>query len=390
MGYLYQVRLALLWSLRSLKEGALFSVSIETIDDVAFTRQDGATDEILQSKHHQNGAGSLGDSSPDIWKTLRIWIENRSNGIIDDDACLFLVTTCTAATDSAASKLRLTDREVDAATLLLEAVARTSTNVANKNAYKAFLNISAGERRKVLKQVRVLDGYAAIDDLYTLMSQEVYWAAGRDNTASFLERLEGWWFGQAIDHLVGSDMAQIVSSDIDSKMHDLREQFSTRSLPVDVALIEINLDEAVLAGYAGFMFVEQLELSAAGANRVSIAVRDYHRAFEQRSRWLREDLLNGIDLDHYDRELEEAWELVFESICDEIHADADDDEKTKNARKVLAWSEQYQRSIRPGVDAAFLTRGSLHLLADDIRIGWHKDFRERLQELVDSEVMPDE
>jgi hypothetical protein len=33
-----------------------------------------------------------------------------------------------------------------------------------------------------------------------------------------------------------------------------------------------------------------------------------------------------------------------------------------------------------------MTRGSLHLLADDRRVGWHPDFEARLQELLEPVV----
>jgi hypothetical protein len=36
LGYLYQVRVALLWSLRRLKTENDFTVSLETLDDVSF------------------------------------------------------------------------------------------------------------------------------------------------------------------------------------------------------------------------------------------------------------------------------------------------------------------------------------------------------------------
>ncbi|MCK5193448.1 MAG: hypothetical protein KAQ71_06540, partial [Desulfobulbaceae bacterium] len=73
LGYLYQVRCALLWSLQRLKEEATFETSIETLDDVAF-EANGTPTELLQTKHHKNKGANLTDASPDLWKTIRIWI----------------------------------------------------------------------------------------------------------------------------------------------------------------------------------------------------------------------------------------------------------------------------------------------------------------------------
>src|SRR5947207_804193 len=72
-------------------------LSIEKLDDVAFHESPSSPSvarECLQFKHKINRAGGLGDSSPDIWKTLKIWAEAIKNKRIDlDRTSLFLVTT---------------------------------------------------------------------------------------------------------------------------------------------------------------------------------------------------------------------------------------------------------------------------------------------------------
>ncbi|WP_416208261.1 ABC-three component system protein [Halomonas sp.] len=62
----------------------------------------------------------------------------------------------------------------------------------------------------------------------------------------------------------------------------------------------------------------QLDLIKAGKRRVAAAIRDYYRAFEQRSRWLRDELVVGLDLRRYEKRLIEEWDLVFEGMRDEL------------------------------------------------------------------------
>jgi len=59
LGYLYQVQVALLWSLRRLRTGEDIAVSLETLDDVAFESA-GRPDELLQTKHHQSPSSQPG------------------------------------------------------------------------------------------------------------------------------------------------------------------------------------------------------------------------------------------------------------------------------------------------------------------------------------------
>ncbi len=67
LGYLYQVRSALLWSLKRLRGDTDFLVSIESIDDVSFETKGGILSDLLQLKHHRTKTASLTNACPDLW-----------------------------------------------------------------------------------------------------------------------------------------------------------------------------------------------------------------------------------------------------------------------------------------------------------------------------------
>ena len=110
LGYLYQVRLALLYSLRRLLDDRTFAVYLENLDDVVFEGT-GSAPELLQLKHHRSRSANLTDAGPDLWKSLRVWIEGRNAGSIPLDAQLFLITTAEVGSGSAASLLMLCGAE---------------------------------------------------------------------------------------------------------------------------------------------------------------------------------------------------------------------------------------------------------------------------------------
>lgn len=382
LGYLYQVRSALLWTLKKLKANPDFLVGIETLDDVAFETTKGDPRELLQLKHHRNGVGSLTDASPDLWKTLRIWFEGRASGTIPTTANLCLVTTGIACKGDAPFYLRTESRDVEAAIERLNAVAQSSTNSTNQPAYKAYLDADSTERKALLDTVTVFDAYPTINDLDGELQQELLWNAGRDHCAAFLERLEGWWFRRVLRQLTNAKSDRIGSAEVESQMSDLREGFKREALPIDDDLLDFTLDEVVRLAHENSNFVRQMDLVNAGKRRIALAIRDYYRAFEQRSRWLRDELIVSRDLSKYERRLVEEWELIFEAMRDELGDAATDQAKEEAARSVLAWAERTTIPIRPSVTEPFVTRGSLHLLADEIRIGWHPEFHERLAHLL--------
>lgn len=378
LGYLYQVRLALLWSLRRLRSGQTFQVSIEVLDDVAFEPTGAEPRELIQAKHHSTRVGGLGDASPDIWKTLRVWIVGRASGRLVQSDFLCLVTTGSASAGSAASHLKTSERDVAAALTRLDSTAASSTNADNAAAYSAYKALTLPERQALLERVTVIDAAPTVVDLDQELRQEVFWAVERRHQQAFLDRLEGWWFRRAIQQLTTDAAHRIGSVEIEAYMAELREQFKQESLPIDEDLLDFALDDETAAAHAGHTFVKQIELVAAGKRRIASAIRDYYRAYEQRSRWLREDLVVGLDLRRYEKRLAEEWGSVFDAMEDELGAKATEDAKRAAARRVLAWAEGADLPIRQGVTAPFLCRGSLHMLADELRIGWHPDFAELL------------
>ena len=132
LGYLYQVRLALLSALKRLARNEVFAVYFETLDDVVFDR-DGVAPELLQLKHHCERAANLTDASSDLWKSFRVWMEGRANGSIPEDSRLYLITTSSVGIGSSASYLMLENRNEDEALKLLNgtvATSRSKTGVA--------------------------------------------------------------------------------------------------------------------------------------------------------------------------------------------------------------------------------------------------------------------
>jgi len=169
---------------------------------------------------------------------------------------------------------------------------------------------------------------------------------------------------------------------VEAEASHIRAQFKDDSLPVDDDIMRATVDAS---GYLDRPFVEQLNLVGVNQNRVFHAIRNYYRAFEHRSRWLREDLLYVGDLDRYEDRLIEEWDLLFQQMRDELGDDAAEDAKTSAAQDLYKWVETgTHHLIKPAVTEPAISRGTYQMLADDLRVGWHMEFRERLQALLSS------
>jgi tetratricopeptide (TPR) repeat protein len=225
LGYLYQLRIGLLWALKRLREGNTFLVSVETLDDVAFESPIGIATDLLQTKLHRTRDATLTDASVDFWKTLRIWIAGRKEGSISRSAALQLLTTATASNGSIASHLRVENRNESAALAAMEQTALATANEKNAPAFAAFNDLTAEERRALVASIVVLDRAPDITTLDDDIKKEVFWAVDREELEIFLQRLEGWWFQRVLTQLNAGLKHRITSAEIETRMSGLRNEF---------------------------------------------------------------------------------------------------------------------------------------------------------------------
>lgn len=373
VGYLYQCRYALFKALVATREQPAAEISIERFDDVAF-EQNGTPFELIQTKHHLGRSGGLGDASSDIWKTLRVWSERTT---ADPRSLLstrfFLITTAQATDGSAAALLRTDGRDESSALTLLEETATTSTNQSNASAYAAFLALRSDQRLALLEAVTVLDGSPGILNMLPDIEAELHHASRNEHLPLLVERLEGWWFSQVIAVLSGQSSSTIPVIAVEAKIEELRESFRRDTLPVDFA--HIGIDETILAEHDDRIFVRQLRRIEVGPKRIEWAIRDYYRAFEQRSRWARDELLVDNEIAHYEQGLVEAWEPRFEGACEDLDP-IDEQGKIRIGKALFKWAENEANFPLRSVRERFLTHGSLHILANRLAVGWHPDFRD--------------
>jgi hypothetical protein len=264
----------------------------------------------------------------------------------------------------------------------LAATASTSTNKTNEAAYNTFMSLKDDARATFIKSVTILDGSPSIGQLEDPLKEAVFFAVERRYLPSYLQRLEGWWYGRVLNHLRDRNAEPIIGEELEAEANRIRAQFKEDSLPVDDDIMGATINAS---GYLERPFVKQLNLIGINQNRVFHAIRNYYRAFEQRSRWMREDLLYVGELDRYESRLIEEWDLVFQQMRDELGDNAAEDAKMRAAQDLYKWVETgMHHQLRPAVTESAIPRGTYQMLADDLRVGWHSEFQERLHALLSS------
>lgn len=378
-GYFYQARLALALCLRYANSGTPVEVGIERLDDVSF-EADGTPIELIQTKHHLDRTASLSDYSVDLWKTLRIWSEaTQSDPSLPQRTCFVLVTTGVTPEGQAAARLRsphLCTRDPVGAAEALTKVAEGGRNATLLPAYSAFLALTPTMRIALLSAVEVLDGHATLTDLDQIIEDgPLRLIAPRGKAAQARELLEGWWWPRICAALIEKPSAPISILDLEAKLDDIRDQMKRDALVADFE--HADLPDAHEAEYEGRPFVRQLKAIGVGGNRIQFAKRDFYRAFAQRSKWVREHVVLDGEIAHFETTLIEEWQPRFERMR-ERHAGAPTDSTALRhaGQDLYQWVESDTHFPFRAQVHRFLNVGSYHMLANELKVGWHRDFAE--------------
>lgn len=381
LGYLYQVRYALALLLEN--ENTDFQISIERFDDIAFSK-DGLPKELIQLKHHVQRHGDLTNGSTDLWRTLKVWIDIISDAPnMLSGTGFFVITTAIAPDNSAAYHLKNDiNRNIESAYAILKKTCITSKNKDHKKYHEAFLNAGEITVKCLLNQIYIVDSASNIIEVEKVFRKHIRYTCVPKHEDQICERLEGWWYRKAIEALCSDTPVFVTQSQVRSFIVSVHQEYSEDNLPIDIFDIE-TLQEGDLSDNEK-VFFEQLKLISLGRRRMQIALRDYYCAFKQRANWVRNDLLYVNELEKYEQRLIDEWEHAFAAMEDDLAEfnGATEDEKAKAGRMLFSDIEKRDIRIRPKCQEAFVMRGSFHMLANQLKVGWHIDFYDRLKKLL--------
>lgn len=384
LGYIYQVRYALYILMKKGRETPSLSVSVEAIDDIAF-EEEGEPRELLQLKHKVKGRANLTDSSSDLWGTVRVWAHYvRENKVNPEELIFTLVTTQTAKPGSIPGRLRPgSKRDTRKIVEDLERVADESESSTNQAAYDEFNKLSGDQKRGLVNAIRVLDNSSNVGNVTKNIKNDIDLFVDPQKRDPFYERLEGWWLDKAIEQIrKGGAISGIQYQELRHKIVSLRDQFVEDNLPADFRT-PLEIEESELDPQET-VFVRQLELVSVHRERIRQAIGEYYRAYKQRNKWARDGLIVDEDLEDYESRIKYEWKDYFLRMKENIPDDAEEGDKMKEGRKLYNMiRDQVDEHIKPKFNEAYHQRGSYHMLANELKVGWHRDFIQRLKDVVE-------
>ena len=381
LGYLYQIRYALLEILRLPEESVCY---IERDDDVDFS--DPEEGRILASLKHKAPGDTLTDLSPDFWKSVRVWLTDYlKKPDSTTPAKYFLVTTgqvqvgslLAAFLPSAPAPTNLPSR--------IAAVLGSSSSKTIKKTTDLLVTLPREKWTDFFRRITIFDIQERISELPQLIISEKLRTVRPQFRRPVYERLEGWWNNECIELLTGNRKEPFRSSEVSEVLSSITEQFRDDNLPIDFEKAEPK--DGVNPDADHRYFVKQLRAIGLKSERLTRAILDYYRAFEQRGSWLRENVTLTGEIEKYDERLVDEWARIREIAFEELRADSPEEVLQLTGRKLLhelSTRDHPNLRIRKDVTATYVVMGSYHILAneDKPRVHWHPRFTERIAEIL--------
>ena len=383
LGYLYQARFALL-KLFSLPEDNY--LLIEKEDDISFGETNGRR--TLASLKHKAQGDRLTNQSKDFWKSVRIWLSAYLNSGKQNSSDFYLLFT-TAETSTSSFLRGFIDDKVPSENRLLgfERELGAGSSDLNAEVRELFQRLNQVEKSDFLRRIYIVDGSIRIEDIPAAIKGSHMRTIRPLHRDPIYERLEGWWDDLVIKILSNERRDPIQGIELSDKLNQLSEQFKDDNLPIDFRRGRPEEPNQ----YDGLIFVYQLRAISISEERVQDAILDYYRAYMQRASWARENLLRYDEIEIYEERLVGEWRQYRNALLDDLPAEASEADLKKHGKELYNWAvfQTNELRIRERVTEPYVTRGSYHMLANEMpvpKVYWHPHFLTQIKSILEGSL----
>lgn len=387
LGFYYQTLFALETLVIQSTDDAV--VAVERLDDVELVA-DGTT-LLYQLKH------SISSTPPPVtlasralWKTLRVWIDALPNLTLSETT-LHLVAVGSIPQDS--PLLALLDMDSDRSDLIVALTAEAQRVIDARTAAakvrgnlpfsdradgcEAFLALSTMERNNLISRIQVWPQSQTVVHIEDRIADHLK-TLPPEHRSIVAKRLVEWWDRQIIYSLCGKRSRGIGRIELQLQISSIIGDIEAERLVPDFNTV-LPPDTYQPDG----MLMRQINLVQGAQSDITRAIRDEWRAREQRARWVDGNTAMASKINDHDLVLLEEWSDRHRQMVEEC-AGVEEKEKCQSGLRLLRWThERAPTEVQPidyGWSAAYYVRGSYQVLAIDMKVGWHPDYRDLLKD----------
>ena len=387
LGFYYQAFFALATLVAQTADDA--AVAIERLDDVEVVA-DGNT-LLYQLKH------SVSETPPPItlasralWKTLKVWIDALPDLTLSETT-LHLVAVGSIPEKSPLQALleEGSDRSELVEVMTKEAQRVVDVRVAAAQAQKApplsdrvdgceaFLALTDTERDNLVRRILIQQQSSTIAQIEDRIADQLRMLPPEQRPL-VAKRLVRWWDREVIYSLCGKRSRVITRIELQQQISSIVGDIEAERLVPDFLTVmppENYQPDGMLA--------RQIHLVEGAQSDIGRAIREEWRAREQRAKWLDANTAMASKINDHDLMLREEWSDRHAQMA-EACSEMEDKQKCQSGLSLLRWTHERAPievpQIAEGWSAPYYVRGSYQVLAIDMNVGWHPDYRDLLKD----------
>jgi hypothetical protein len=366
-GYSLQFPRALL---RLLQCGMEAKIGIEVCGDVSVFFPEGIT--LTEEDKSSLSGNTLTDASINLWKTFYNWITaiNATELNVQTDKFI-LYTNHVVADNSIVSKLHKAKEQKE-----VDAVVRFSLeklkNIDEDQSVFKYMNFVLNTNIHIFKEIilhfeLIVDIKA--DDVYDSIRNEIRnKLIPEDQIEYLLDSLTGW-LQKTINQRIASKKLAIISfSEFNNRFQSIFTKIRVKQVLIDYALSKIpSRNELSQKADKKPIYVKQLEIIKLSQDEVITAVSDYFRADSNRQEWIEKAILDEASM----QDFEDRLCSFYQNSRKQITLTKSQESLENQGQLLLIECQRRQERIANMDPPDRTVQGSYHVLADELRLGWH-------------------
>ncbi|WP_348764934.1 ABC-three component system protein [uncultured Salinisphaera sp.] len=388
LGFWYQSLYALLILLEQSSDDA--AVGIELLDDIQLSANGQGL--YYQLKHSVAAKpSSVGIKSSSLWRTIKVWIDLLPKvnlpetsfrlvtvgGVVDQDPLAALAVP-DSNREALVSAMALEARRVVAARAAAKSAGKYRLPYADrKDGCEAFLSCPDATRLNLLRRVTLEIESPTVSQIEDHISAQLK-LLPVEQRAQVARKLIEWWDRQIVCSLCGKRERLITRPELQAQISEIVSDLEQGKLSADFETVDKPLEYQ-----PDGMLTRQIALVNGSNTDINKAIREEWRARAQRARWVTENPALATMISGYDAVLTEHWSDKHDQMVEECET-VEEGVKRKSGLDLLRWSHNEApmaiRPIQEGFGASYYVRGSYQVLAIDLQVGWHPNYKKLLKD----------
>ncbi len=377
-GYLFQPVRALYWLAKG--DGGT-TVGIETEDDVTVLKEDGGKIREQDKSSIQAGVWPYGDKSHALWNTLCIWVRAIKAREVDVEKTEFFLVTNKKIPEGSLVEEMSEANDSDKITKCLERLKTVRRSIKKKSQVwgkvEEVLNSETILLRKLIEHISCDRCVSSIGEKE---KQEIISAlrlTDREKHDDIINSLLGWISRTVLSLWNNGKPGWIRRDSFDNQLEAIRNVHRRRRVRASPAR-KLEVSKRERRTQEGEIFVKQVEIIRVDDDVAYDAVTDFVRFGKEKLRVAQEGNVTEEDWEGFDENLMDQWKNVSGI------------EKTKEYRtqEIMGQAIYHQTMARKVSHVgeleteSYLVRGGYHNLANDLLVGWHPNYKEKLAKFL--------